>query len=50
MEVKRYIIHDTRLGLCVTTRSLESARIGAEEMNHTAGYARFVARTITEVR
>jgi hypothetical protein len=50
MEVKRYIIHDTLLGLSVTARSLESARIGAEAMNRTAGYARFVARTITEVK
>jgi hypothetical protein len=50
MEVKRYIIHDTRLGLGVTARSLENARIGAEEMNRSAGYARFVVRTIVEIR
>jgi hypothetical protein len=50
MEVRRYIIHDTRLGLSVTARSLEAARTGAEEMNRVAGYPRFEARTIFEVR
>ncbi len=50
MEVKRYVIHDTKLGLCVTARSLEAANIGAEAMNRTAGSARYVARTLTEVR
>ena len=47
MEVTRYIIRDTRLGLSVTARSLESARLGAEEMNRTAGYTRFVVKTIS---
>jgi len=50
MEIKRYVVHDTRLGLCVTARSLESAKTGAAQMNQVAGYTRFVARTITEVR
>lgn len=50
MEIKRYVVHDTRLGLSVTTRSLESAKIGAAQMNRVAGYTRFVARTIIEVR
>jgi hypothetical protein len=50
MEVKRYIIHDTQLGLSVTARSLESARLGAAAMNQVAGYQRFVARTVSEVR
>jgi hypothetical protein len=50
MEIKRFLIHDTRLGLFVTARSLDSAKAGADEMNSVAGYARFVARTITEVR
>jgi hypothetical protein len=50
MEIKRFVIQDTRLGLFVTARSLENAVAGANEMNHVAGYQRFVARTITEVR
>ena len=50
MELKRYVILDTRLGLCVTARAMETAKLGAEAMNQTAGYARFVAKTITEVR
>jgi hypothetical protein len=50
MEVKRYIIHDTRLGLSVTARSWETANSGAAAMNEAAGYARYVARTIVEVR
>jgi hypothetical protein len=50
MEIKRHMIYDTRLGLYVTTRSLESANIGAAEMNRVAGCTRYVARTITEVR
>jgi hypothetical protein len=50
MEVRKYIIHDTRLGLWVTARSLESASRGAEAMNRAAGYERFVARMLTEIR
>ena len=50
MEVKRHAIYDTRLGLYVTAHSLESANIGAAEMNRVAGYTRYVVRTITEVR
>lgn len=50
MEVKRYIIFDTRLGLSVTARSFEGAKLGAAAMNQSAGYMRFVAKTITEVR
>ena len=50
MEVKRYIIHDTQLGLSVTARSLENAREGAEAMNRAAGYNRYVARTVAEIR
>jgi hypothetical protein len=50
MEIKRFVIHDTRLGLFVTARSFENAKAGADEMNTVAGYTRFVARTITEVR
>ena len=49
MEVKRYVIHDTKLGLCVMARSLEAATIGAAAMNRAAGSARFVARTLAEV-
>jgi hypothetical protein len=49
MELKRYVIHDTRLGLFVTARSLESAQIGAAAMNQAAGYTRYLAKTITEV-
>ena len=50
MEVKRYVIHDTKLGLCVMARSLEAANTGAAALNCTAGSARFVARTLAEVR
>jgi hypothetical protein len=50
MEVKRYTIYDTRLGLYVTAYSLESANNGAAEMNGVAGYSRYVVRTITEVK
>jgi hypothetical protein len=49
METKRHLIFDTRLGLFVTTPSSESARAGAEQMNRVAGYARFIAKTITEL-
>lgn len=50
MEIKRYVIHDTRLGLFVTAASLENAYAGAAEMNHVAGYSRYVVRTMTEIR
>jgi hypothetical protein len=50
VEIKRYVVYDTRLGLCVSVRSLESAEIGAAQMNQVAGYARFVARIVSEVR
>jgi hypothetical protein len=50
MEVTRHTIFDTRLGLYVTAHSLESANIGAAQMNLVAGYARYVVKTITEVR
>ena len=50
MEVRRHTIYDTRLGLYVTARSLESANTGAADMNRVAGYTRYIARTITEMR
>jgi hypothetical protein len=50
MEVKRHLIHDTRLGLFVTAQSLESANMAAARMNRLAGYPRFVARTISELK
>jgi hypothetical protein len=49
VEVKRHTIYDTRLGLYVTAYSLQSAHTGAAELNRSAGYIRYVARTITEV-
>jgi len=50
MEFKHYIIFDTRLGLSVTARSMEGAKLGAAAMNQSAGYMRFVEKTIIEVR
>jgi len=50
METRRYIIFDTRLGLWGTARYLEGPKFGAQAMNQSAGYMRFEAKTITEVR